>query len=124
MREYTIKVMGQKQRKPPKRHKDKLKNVKIAVNDSQLILIRRLAYRQNMTTTDYVEHLLLESLERSYVLDIPLSSDYDPKGRFVNAWLPPEVYDSIFEMAAERLTSVRRMSYTLIRHMLVGREAI
>lgn len=124
MREYTIKVMGQKQRKPPKRHKDKLRHIKIAVNDNQLILIRRLAYANKMTVTDYTEHLLSEALERSYVFDIPISDDYNPKGRVVQAWLSPQVYDTIFEMASERLASVRKMSYTLIRYMLIGRDVI
>lgn len=121
-----IDVMGKKFKAPnqPKRsHKDKFKNIKIPVNESELKDIRYAAFHSGITVADYVEQLLRDGFDRGYITDLPEQHYQDTK-RYVNGWMKNEEYNYLRELAIEWGVSIRKAAHRILIHMLKGGEGI
>jgi len=123
MSQKLVDIYATKEKRKPKRHKDKLRHVRIPLKDEYLRHVRQMARAEGMTVTDMTELLIQDILEREYVWQIRIiEEDYEAAANHsVQAWLPPQVHDVLFELATEYLSSIRHVSYSLLVHALRGR---
>lgn len=123
MSNKLVDIYATKEKKPPKRHKDKLRHVRIPLKDEYLRHVRTLARVEGKTVTDITELLIQDILERDYVWQIDIiESDYEATAKHsVQAWLPPSAHDVLFDLSVEHLSSIRHVAYSLLIRGLKGR---
>jgi len=123
MSQKLVDIYATKEKKKPKRHKDKLRHVRIPLKDEYLKHVRQMARTEQKTVTDMTEELIQDILEREYVWQIRIiEDDYEAAAKHsVQAWLPPSAHDVLFDLAVEHLSSIRHVAYSLIVHALKGR---
>ncbi|GAA3315531.1 hypothetical protein GCM10020331_010610 [Ectobacillus funiculus] len=78
---------------------------------------------KNKTVTDVTEELIQDILDREYIWQINvIESDYKAAvNHSVQAWLPPQAHDVLFDLATEHLSSIRHVAYSLLVHALRAR---
>ncbi|OUB54396.1 hypothetical protein [Bacillus thuringiensis] len=86
--------------KPRKTRSDKKKHVKIPVNEIQRQLIRSSAFKEGITTTQYMSKLITEHLNLSYISEIH-RYDYIDTKRYTHAKLDQEVHKKLVHLAIE-----------------------
>ena len=123
MSKKLVDIYATKEKKPPKRHKDKLRHVRIPLKDEYLRHVRMIARNENKTVTDVTEELIQDILDREYIWQINvIDSDYEAAANHsVQAWLPPQAHDVLFDLATEHLSSIRHVAYSLLVHALRGK---
>ncbi|TCW59022.1 hypothetical protein EC917_101276 [Bacillus thuringiensis] len=85
---------------PRKTRSDKKKDVKIPVTEIQRQLIRTSAFREGITTTQYMSKLITEHLNLSYIAEIH-NYDYIDTKRYIHAKLDQEVHKKLVHLAIE-----------------------
>ncbi|WP_283751304.1 hypothetical protein [Bacillus cereus] len=85
---------------PHKTRSDKKKDIKIPVNEIQRQLIRSSAFKEGITTTQYMSKLITEHLNLSYIAEIH-SYDYIDTKRYIHAKLDQEVHKKLVHLAIE-----------------------
>ncbi|HHB1441987.1 TPA: hypothetical protein ACOQZJ_005613 [Bacillus mobilis] len=116
--------MPKKVGRPRKRHRDRLRYVRIPVSDEQYYTIRKLVQKRkvtehDLTVTDVTEELLRSSFERELIWDIPVSKQYLAKtDHSIQAWIHNEEMLLLEDIAAERLSTVRKVAFTLLEYEL------
>ncbi|GAA3315603.1 hypothetical protein GCM10020331_010820 [Ectobacillus funiculus] len=79
---------------------------------------------KNKTVTDVTEELIQDILDREYIWQINvIDPDYEAAANHsVQAWLPPQAHDVLFDLATEHLSSIRHVAYSLLVHALRGKR--
>ncbi|BCD26929.1 hypothetical protein BC30090_p402 (plasmid) [Bacillus cereus] len=119
-----LEIMPKKVGRPRKRHRDRLRYVRIPVSDEQYYTIRKLVQKRkvtehDLTVTDVTEELLRSSFERELIWDIPVSKQYLAKtDHSIQAWIHNEEMLLLEDIAAERLSTVRKVAFTLLEYEL------
>lgn len=85
---------------PRKTRSDKKKDIKIPVNEIQRQLIRTSAFRQGITTTQYMSKLLTEHLKIDYISEIH-AYEYKDTKKYIHAKLGQETHSKLVQLAIE-----------------------
>ncbi|MGH0775462.1 hypothetical protein [Bacillus mobilis] len=94
------------------------------MSDEQYYTIRKLVQKRkvtehDLTVTDVTEELLRSSFERELIWDIPVSKQYLAKtDHSIQAWIHNEEMLLLEDIAAERLSTVRKVAFTLLEYEL------
>ncbi|HDR7242623.1 TPA: hypothetical protein QCW90_003314 [Bacillus mobilis] len=85
---------------PRKTRSDKKKDVKIPVNEIQRQLIRSSAFREGITTTQYMSKLITEHLRIDYISEIH-AYEYKDTKKYIHAKLEQETHSKLVQLAIE-----------------------
>ncbi|PEI77411.1 hypothetical protein CN572_19070 [Bacillus wiedmannii] len=96
-RKQSITITNQQ---PRKTRCDKKKDVKIPVTEIQRQLIRSSAFKQNITTTQYMSKLITEHLRIDYISEIH-AYEYKDTKKYIHAKLGQETHSKLVQLAIE-----------------------
>jgi len=85
---------------PRKTRSDKKKDVKIPVNEIQRQLIRSSAFKEGITTTQYMSKLITEHLSIDYISEIH-AYEYTYTKKYIHAKLEQETHSKLVQLAIE-----------------------
>ncbi|MFP3415015.1 hypothetical protein SB773_26160 [Bacillus sp. SIMBA_074] len=85
---------------PRKIRSDKKKDVKIPVNEIQRQLIRTSAFKEGITTTQYMSKLITEHLRIDYINEIH-AYDYKDTKKYIHAKLDQGAHSKLVQLAIE-----------------------
>ena len=85
---------------PRKTRSDKKKDVKIPVNEIQRQLIRTSAFKEGITTTQYMSKLITEHLRIDYINEIH-AYEYKDTKKYIHAKLEQETHSKLVQLAIE-----------------------
>ncbi|PHA49422.1 hypothetical protein [Bacillus pseudomycoides] len=85
---------------PRKTRSDKKKDVKIPVNEIQRQLIRTSAFKEGITTTQYMSKLITEYLRIDYISEIH-AYEYKDTKKYIHAKLEQETHSKLVQLAIE-----------------------
>ncbi|PGB22030.1 hypothetical protein COM06_29510 [Bacillus toyonensis] len=96
-RKQSTTITNQQTRKT---RSDKKKDVKIPVNEIQRQLIRSSAFREGITTTQYMSKLITEHLRIDYISEIH-AYEYKDTKKYIHAKLEQETHSKLVRLAIE-----------------------
>ncbi|MCU4880430.1 hypothetical protein [Bacillus cereus] len=85
---------------PRKTRSDKKKDIKIPVNEIQRQLIRSSAFKEGITTTQYMSKLITEHLKIDYISEIH-AYEYKDTKKYIHAKLEQGAYFKLVQLAIE-----------------------
>ncbi|HDR7203924.1 TPA: hypothetical protein QCW56_002476 [Bacillus cereus] len=85
---------------PRKTRSDKKKDIKIPVNEIQRQLIRSSAFKEGITTTQYMSKLITEHLKIDYISEIH-AYEYKDTKKYIHAKLGQETHSKLVQLAIE-----------------------
>ncbi|HDR7486409.1 hypothetical protein AB3H50_28935 [Bacillus pacificus] len=85
---------------PRKTRSDKKKDIKIPVNEIQRQLIRSSAFKEGITTTQYMSKLITEHLRIDYISRI-YAYEYKDTQKYIHAKLEQETHSKLVQLAIE-----------------------
>ncbi|MEB9673379.1 MULTISPECIES: hypothetical protein [Bacillus cereus group] len=85
---------------PRKTRSDKKKDIKIPVNEIQRQLIRTSAFKEGITTTQYMSKLISEHLRIDYISEIH-AYEYKDTKKYIHAKLGQEMHSKLVRLAIE-----------------------
>ncbi|BCC62403.1 MULTISPECIES: hypothetical protein [Bacillus] len=85
---------------PRKTRSDKKKDIKIPVNEIQRQLIRSSAFKEGITTTQYMSKLITEHLKIDYISEIH-AYEYKDTQKYIHAKLGQETHSKLVQLAIE-----------------------
>lgn len=96
-RKQSTKITNQQ---PRKTRSDKKKDIKIPVNEIQRQLIRSSAFKEGITTTQYMSKLITEHLKIDYISEIH-AYEYKDTKKYIHAKLGQETHSNLVQLAIE-----------------------
>ncbi|GAB6742197.1 hypothetical protein bcgnr5412_54750 [Bacillus cereus] len=85
---------------PRKTRSDKKKDIKIPVNEIQRQLIRSSAFKEGITTTQYMSKLITEHLKIDYISEIH-AYEYKDTKKYIHAKLEQKTHSQLVQLAIE-----------------------
>ncbi|KIQ83572.1 hypothetical protein RW25_05320 [Bacillus sp. L_1B0_8] len=85
---------------PRKTRSDKKKDIKIPVNEIQRQLIRSSAFKEGITTTQYMSKLITEHLRIDYISQIH-AYEYKDTKKYIHAKLEQKTHSQLVQLAIE-----------------------
>lgn len=85
---------------PRKTRSDKKKDIKIPVNEIQRQLIRSSAFKEGITTTQYMSKLIIEHLKIDYISEIH-AYEYKDTKKYIHAKLEQKTHSQLVQLAIE-----------------------
>ncbi|MEC3228191.1 hypothetical protein P4W10_16110 [Bacillus thuringiensis] len=85
---------------PRKTRSDKKRDIKIPVNEIQRQLIRSSAFKEGITTTQYMSKLITEHLKIDYISGIH-AYEYKDTKKYIHAKLEQKTHSQLVQLAIE-----------------------